>query len=235
MEVTRDGPEDGPTVVMVMGWGNKHHHENVVWLRDLFAEDGYDLHTFQIPEVITDFEADYLDPLEEYITDLEEFRLVSHSTGGLIAPFLDGGITRTHLSPWWGFPRGQVGVDGFIVKLFSMIPTSRAIVPSGESSAEDIGELATDQQLSEGPTRAAPSFLKEIRRAHRERPPVDEDAVVFCSPRDPVVGVRAIVEAVSFDQLVFYDGGHELFSSQRREDYADTILTAVEDGLDALE
>jgi hypothetical protein len=230
MEITQNGPEDGPPVVLVMGWGNKLHHENVTWLSALFAEAGYRVHTFQIPVTISDFEAEYLEPVEEYVEEFEQFRLVGHSTGGLIAPFLDGGITRTYLSPWWGFPQGPVGADDTLLGLFSKLPTSREIIPSGESSAEDIGELATEQQLAEGPTKVAPTFLREIRRAHRERPPIDDDAVVFCTPADSIVSVRAIADAVSFDQLVFYEGEHELFSSRNREAYRETLLEAVEDG-----
>lgn len=234
MQLTRDGPVDGPNVVLILGWGNKHDHENVTWLRERLADDGYRVHAFQIPEVIGDFETEYLGPVEDLVADLESFRLVTHSTGGLIGAFVDGGITRTHLSPWWGFPRGPAGLDDSLLSLLARIPTRRPLVPSGQSSREDLGALATDRQLSEGPTRAAPSFLREVRRAQDTRPDIDEDTVVFCSPRDGVVSVRAIVEAVSFDQLVFYDGGHEWFSSPSRDELLDTFLAAVDGGLDAV-
>lgn len=235
MQTASAGPEDGPDVVVVMGWGNKLHHENVQWLRDLLTDAGYRAHMFQIPEVISDFETEYLAPVQTYTAALDEFRLVSHSTGGLITAYLDGGFTRTYLSPWWGFPSGPVGLDSAVLSLFTSIPISRPIIPTGEASREDLGELATETQLSEGPSRAAPTFLREARRAQAARPAIDDDAVVFCSPRDSVVGIRPVVRAVDFDQLVFYDGGHEWFSSTEREAHVDTFLDAVEDGLDGLD
>jgi hypothetical protein len=235
MRVRRDGPASGPDVVLVLGWGNKLHHENVAWLYEQLAEAGYRTHTFQIPEVIGDFEREYLDPIREYVDDLDGFRLVGHSTGGLITAFLDGGITRTYLSPWWGNPAGPVGLDGAVLSVLSRIPTRRPLIPTGGSERQELGDQATRTQLREGPAWLAPSFLREIQRAHERRPSIDRDAVVFCSPRDAIVSVRAIVEAVSFDQLVFYDGGHELFSSSARESYRGTLLATVEDGIDALD
>ncbi|SDK01066.1 Lysophospholipase, alpha-beta hydrolase superfamily [Halovenus aranensis] len=235
MRLREAGPTSGPDVVIVLGWGNRLHHENVQWLSDQLTEAGYRTHTFQIPDVIDDFEREYLAPVREYVAELGAVRLVGHSTGGLITAFLDWAKTNTYLSPWWGIPSGPAGLDVAVLSALSRIPTRRPLVPVGQSDRQSIGDRATEKQLREGPTRAAPSFLREIRRAHSERPPVSSDAVVFCSPRDTVVSVRAIAEAASFDQLVFYDGGHELFSSKKRDTYRETLLDAVANGRDALD
>jgi hypothetical protein len=49
-----------------------------------------------------------------------------------------------------------------------------------------------------------------------------------------VVSTRAVGRAISASQLVVYDGGHELFSSRRREAYVEDVLAAVEGGASAL-
>jgi pimeloyl-ACP methyl ester carboxylesterase len=234
MESVADGPEDGEDLVVVLGWGNRLHHENVQWLFDQFTDAGYRVHAFEIPDVIEDFHDDYVAPVLAVTDDLDSFRLVGHSTGGLIAAYIDGAETTTYLSPWWDFLRGQVGLDDAVLSGIVRIPTATPVVPSGTSTRDAIGELATDRQLAEGPTRAAPSFLREVREAQRERPPVAEDAVVFCSLSDNVVGIRAIGEAVPAERTVIYDGGHELFSSPSRADHIDRLLAVVADGTAAL-
>lgn len=234
MRVARDGPEDGPPLVCIMGWGNKLEHGNVQWLREQFADAGYRTHTFQVQEVVGDFDQEYVVPVQEYVDDLEEFRLVGHSTGALIGTFVDGATTRTYLSPWFGFPSGPIGLDKLLLSLLARIPTTRKILPSGTGDPDDIGELATEGQFENASAWAAPTFFREGIKAHRERPPVDDDAVVFCTPSDQVVSIPAVGEAVSTEQMVLYDGGHEWFSSPPREEQLDTLLAAVEDGLDGL-
>lgn len=234
MQVTQDGPTDGPDIVLVLGWGNRTHHENVQWLVEQFTSEGYRVHTVQIPDTVTDFHTGYLAPVQEYADDLDSFKLVTHSTGGLVGAYLDGADTETYLSPWWGVPMPPVGVDGALFSLFTKLPTERPIVPSGTATRDAIGGLATETQLSEGPEKAAPAWLKTVREAQENLPPISETAVVFCTLRDPVVGVRAIGEAVPPSQIVLYRGGHELFSSESRADHVETLLDAVENGVDAL-
>jgi pimeloyl-ACP methyl ester carboxylesterase len=235
MKSEQYGPADGPDLVCVLGWGNRLHHENVQWLVNQFVADGYRVHAFEIPVVITDFEREYVAPIDRYIADLAEFRLVGHSAGGLTAAYLDGARTTTFLSPFWGFPRGQVGVDDALLALAALVPLARPVLPSGTSTRDAIGELATERELREGPSRAAPTFIRESRQAHRDLPPIDEDAVVFCTLADPVVSTRAIGEAVPADRTVVYDGGHELFASRSREEHLETLLAAVDRGASALD
>lgn len=235
MDTAVYGPADGSELVVVLGWGNRLHHENVQWLVDQFTDTGYRVHAVEIPDVVESFHDDYLAPVVDYTDDLGSFRLVGHSTGGLIAAYLGGAETTTYLSPWWGFSEGPVGLDETVVSALARIPTTRPVVPSGTSTREAIGQLATDRQLEEGPTRAAPSFLREARRAQRDRPPVADDAVVFCTLTDRVVGVRAIGDAVPVERVVTYDGGHELFASPSREEHVDVLLSVVADGADALD
>jgi pimeloyl-ACP methyl ester carboxylesterase len=234
MKVERYGPEGGPNLVCIMGWGNRLDHENVEWLLTRFTSAGYRVHAFRIPDIIADFERDYVAPVDSYLSKLGEFRLVGHSAGGLVAAYIDGARTMTFLSPFWGFPRGVVGIEQTLLSLVSKLPVTRPVLPSGTATRQAIGGLATDRQLCEGPSRAAPTFIRESIRAHRDLPPIDDEAVVFCTLADHIVSTRAIGKAVPAERTVLYDGGHELFSSRSREDHVDTLLAAVDGGASAL-
>jgi len=225
MDCHVSGPEEGDHLVCILGWGNRVHHEPVEWLIDQFVDAGYRLHAFEIPDVVTDFARQYVDPIQRYVEDLGEFRLVGHSTGGLIGAFVNGAMTRTYLSPWWGFP--DDGGPG--LSLAMKLPIERPLLPAG-TTKKALGAYATDRQLAEIPSKAAPTFLREADWAHRNRPPIDDDAVVFCSLRDEIVGVRAIGRAVPSKRVVLYDGGHELFASKSRVDHVDTLLSVIESG-----
>ncbi|WP_439025406.1 alpha/beta fold hydrolase [Haloarchaeobius sp. DT45] len=228
--VTNDeGDED---LVWVLGWGNRLHHENVEWLEERFADSGYRVHTLQIPDFPADFFGEYVRPAKAYVTDLDSYRLVGHSTGGLIVAYLDGAETTTYLSPWWGYTDDM---PGWLLDIVGKLGVRHKFIPSGVSTREAIGSLATEAQLADGPDNVSPRFVRETRRGHRERPDIDEDAVVFCTLRDQIVSTRAIGEAVPEEQVVLYDGGHELFSSERRDAYVDEVLAAVDGGLAAVE
>jgi hypothetical protein len=226
------GADDDDALVLVLGWGNRIRHENVRWLVDAFVEDGYQVHCFELPDTITDFEEEYLEPVQTYVDDLDSFRLVGHSTGGLIGAYVEGATTTTYLSPWWGFPAAD---DGLLLSLVATLPISRPLVSGGTDSREAIGQLATDTQLEEGTDRAAPTFLREAQRAHANRPEIDDSAVVFCTLEDEIVGIRAIGASVPAERIVLYDGGHELFSSRSRDEQLPTLLGVVSDGAAALE
>ncbi|WP_435344728.1 alpha/beta fold hydrolase [Haloarchaeobius sp. HRN-SO-5] len=223
-----DGERD---LVFVLGWGNRVDHENVAWQVDRFVAAGYRVHALQIPDFPGDFYRDYVDPVRTYVADLDEYRVVGHSTGGLIAAYLDGAETTTYLSPWWDFPPDTPAV---VVSLLARLGVRAKVVPSSVDDRSAIGALATDRQLSDVPSRVSPRFLREASRGHRERPPVDDDAVVFATLRDRVVSVRAIGDAVAAEQVRLYDGGHELFSSHGREDCLDDLLAAVDGDVDAV-
>lgn len=223
-----DGDED---LVFILGWGNRHEHENVDWLVGQFADAGYRVHALQIPVFPGDFHADYVAPVRSYVADLDEFRLAGHSTGGLIAAYLDGAETTTYLSPWWDFPPESKGA---LFSLVSKLGLDAKFIPSGVDDRRAIGELATDRQLADVPETVSPRFIREASRGHEDRPAIDDHAVVFCSLRDEVVSVRAIGEGADADQIQVYEGGHELFSSRRRDEYVDELLAAVDGGLDAV-
>ncbi|MFP8957184.1 alpha/beta fold hydrolase [Natrialbaceae archaeon A-CW3] len=224
-----DGEED---LVFVMGLGNRWTHENVNWLIGTLADAGYRVHAFEIPTNIDDFKADWLEPVAEYVVDLDGYQLLAHSAGSLIAQALDGAENHVYLSPWWGYNEDYPNV---VLDLVGQIPTSAPFLPRTDVSKSTFGDLATDHQVATSPKWVSPSFIGETRRAQADLLDIDHDAVVFCSLRDRVIDLRPIGERVPPEHVVLYDGGHELFSSSVRDRYVDLLLGALEDGADAIE
>lgn len=220
-------------LVFVLGFGNRPEHDGVQWLLDRLTDAGYRVTAFEIPRTVTDFESEYLAPVADYVADLDSYRLLSHSTGGLIARYVDadGGLeTRTYLSPWWGF---HEDLETPLVSLLMKLPVSKPILPAS-SDRSDLGELASDEWLADSPDYAAPTFLREARRAQKAIPPFDEDDVVFYNPEDPIVGADAIEAQTPAANRVEFTGGHELFNSRCRDEHVETLLAAVDRGTDAL-
>ncbi|EMA36288.1 alpha/beta hydrolase [Halobiforma nitratireducens] len=224
-----DGDEE---LVFVMGWGNRWTHENVSWLIGELSDAGYRVHAFELPTDLEDFKADWLEPIAEYVLDFEEYQLLAHSAGALVAQALDGADNHVYLSPWWGYGRGYPDVA---LEAVSKLPTTFPFLPAGEMDREVLGERATNHQIATQPRWVSPAFVRETRHAQEELLTIDHDAVVFCSLRDPVIDLAAIGERVPAQHVVLYSGGHELFSSQPRETYLDLLLESLEDGAVAVE
>ncbi|MGZ0745767.1 alpha/beta hydrolase [Haloparvum sp. AD34] len=225
-----DGSEE---VVLVLGFGNRPEHDGVQWLIDQLTAAGYTVTAFEIPRTITDFESEYLAPVVDYVDTLDSYRVLSHSTGGLIARYLDDDAmeTRTYLSPWWGF---HDALDTPLVRFLLKLPISKPILPASAGRAE-LGELATDEWVADSPDYASPTFLREARRAQESIPPFDPDDVVFYNPDDAIVGTDAIEAQTPAANRIQFDGGHELFCSRSRDDHVDALLDAVANGLTAVE
>lgn len=227
MEFHRFGDDDDPSLLFVLGWGNRTHHATVRWLIDRLVAADWDVHTATLPVHVTDVAREWVRPLETYAERLGSVPALAHSAGGLTLAHADvDARTRTYLSPWWGEPPSR---QGPLVDLLSRLPVDAKILPSGIDEPDVLGVHATEQQLTDGPDRVSPGFLRATRRAHRTLPEID-DAVVFCSLSDRVVSTRAIGERVPSARTVLYDGGHELFSSRSRETHLDTLLGALEAG-----
>lgn len=225
--------EGADRLVFVLGFGNRPEHDGVQWLLDHLTGAGYRVTVFELPRTVTDFEAEYLAPVDEYVADLDSYRLVSHSTGGLITRYVDADDcleTRTYLSPWWGF---REEMEGPVLALAMKLPISKPVLPNSVERS-DLGELASDEWLADVPRYAAPTFLREARRAQRRLPPFDERDVVFYNPGDPIVGVDAIEAQAPPANRIQFDGGHELFCSRSREDHVDALLTAIDGGIEAI-
>lgn len=226
------GTDNDDRLVFVLGWGNKLTYENVQWLIDRLVADGYRVDAFEIPSHISDYEREWIEPVREFVADLDAYRSLSHSTGGLISRYLDPGPieARVYLSPWWEFHRT---FKNPFAASFRMLPISTPIIPAPFDKGI-LGDLATEAQVEGTPSRIAPTFLREAKRAQRTMPPFDERDVVFYSPDDQVVGVDAIEEQAPPENRVAYEGGHELFCSSARVEHIDTLLAALDRGADAL-
>jgi hypothetical protein len=97
------------------------------------------------------------------------------------------------------------------------------------AAAEEVRREAPDgERAADGPAIVPNDDLPTPRWQ------VEDDAVVFASLTDEVVSLRAIGARVNADNVVLYEGGHELFSSTGRERHLDTVLGALESGPAAL-
>ncbi|WP_248516473.1 alpha/beta hydrolase [Salinarchaeum laminariae] len=221
-------------LVVVLGWGNRPEHDGVQWLVDQLTTAGYCVDVFELPRTIEDFEAEYLEPVEQHLAELDTYRLLSHSTGGLITRYVsadDGLETRTYLSPWWGF---HEGLQNPIVSSLMRVPIARPILPVS-TTRSDLGELASDEWVEDSPSYAAPTFLREAKRAQASMPPFDDRDAVFYNPDDPIVSGAAIEADAPAANRVSFDGGHELFNSRSRDDHIDALLGAIDGGIDGMD
>jgi len=224
-----DGEEE---LVFVMSWGNRWTHENVSWLIGTLTEADYRVHAFELPTNIEDFKADWLEPIAEYVLDLEEYQLLAHGAGALIAQALDGADNHVYLSPWWGY--GDRYPEP-LLEAVSRVPVEFPFLPVGEIDEAIVGRRATSHQLATMPRWVSPAFVRETRHAQQELLTIDHDAVIFCSLRDQLIDHHPIGERVPAEHVVLYDGGHELFSSATRERYVDLLLESLEDGATVVE
>jgi len=228
--------DGGDRLVFVLGWGNKPEHDGVRWLLDRLTDAGYQVTVFQLPTTITAFQSEYLDPVADYVAGLDSYRLLSHSTGGLITRHVEADdrlLTRTYLSPWWGF---HEGLENPVVRLAMKLPISKPVLPTGDGDEQaELGELISPEDAADGPDRAAPTFLREARRGQKAMPPFDENDVVFYTPSDAIVGTGAIESQTPAANRIQYEGGHELFNSRCREEHLELLLAATDRGYAALE
>mgnify|MGYP000120859157 CR=1 FL=1 len=227
MQFTEFGDGD-ERVLFVLGWGNRTHHENVRWLVDELVAAGYTVDLGQIPDHGSDFDEQYVRPTQARHDATDPDRLLSHSTGGLVAAHLDSAAPRVYLSPWWG-----MASEGLVERLVTALPIERPVLPVPFEEGS-LGDLATERQRTDGPDRIAPAFLRTVADAQSRLPEFREDGVVFCSLRDHVVGVDAIGERAPAERTVLYDGGHESFSSSSRDRTVEWLLAVLDEGPDAL-
>ncbi|MFC7195990.1 hypothetical protein ACFQL4_17385 [Halosimplex aquaticum] len=127
----------------------------------------------------------------------------------------------------------MAGESGPLQRLLVSLPTARPIIPV-PMDPDALGDLATEEQLTDGPDGIAPAFLRTVADAQERLPPVREDSVVFCSLTDTVVDVEAIGKRIPAERTVVYDGGHEFFTSSSRDQTVEWVLAALADGPDAL-
>jgi pimeloyl-ACP methyl ester carboxylesterase len=234
MRFSRHG-SDGEDLLFVLGWGNEPDHDHVAWLLERLVDAGYRVHAVTLPTNVWDFDDQYLAPVREYAADRGFDVVLSHSTGGLVAAHLaaDLDVRNVYLSPWWGMSPAE-GFESVVYPYFLRVPTARRLVRP-ERDPVEIGDLKTESEMeSQDAGGLSPAFLRTIRDAQSRLPPLDDDAVVFCTLVDSVVSVRAIGRRTPTSNLRPYDGGHEFFSSSGRERVFEDVRAALDSGPDAL-
>ena len=218
---------EGQDLLFLMGWGNKLDGDNERWFVDRLVEAGYRVHAGQLPTNISDFEAEYLAPAREYRDEnaLQLAPVLSHSTGGLVAAYLRP-KAAIYMSPWWGFYGGKLRKTQLAV--VAALPTQTPLLPI-DFGRHEIGSLVTESQWQALPSRVSPTFIREIRGAQASMPEISDDARVFCSLADTVVGLQEIGSRVDPAQVTLFGGQHELFSSASREDDTEAVVAALDE------
>lgn len=223
--ISRSFNESGePTLLLVMGLGNRLEGQNERWMIDRLTDAGYRVHAIQLPTEIADFEREYRMPVQRSHDEHDPAVVVSHSLGGLVAAFLETPARQVYLSPWWQIYEAKV--SAWERWLVPRLPVRARILPV-KTRRDEIGEYLTDEAWERLPKRISPVFIAEIYRAQRRRPPIGEDAVVFVSPEDTIVSLRAIGAAVSSDRIRLFDGKHQLFSATGRKEASDKVLAVL--------
>jgi pimeloyl-ACP methyl ester carboxylesterase len=214
---------DGADLMWVMGWGNTVESRHERWFVDRLVEAGYRVHVVELPTNGTDFQRDYLDPVRDSLADLDDPLVTAHSMGGLVTAHLQPDGPVVYLSPWWG-----LGDDpGLLESVLFRLPTSRTVLPTPVAPAA-LGGLADERDVT-APDGLSPAWIRTMAAAQDDLPALDEDDVVFYAPDDQVVSPTAIERHADGSQLESYDGGHELFASEGREDHVERVLAALPD------
>lgn len=212
----------GTDLVFVMGWGNRLDGENERWFLEQLAAD-YRVHAFEIPTNGTDFERDYLAPVETYVADLSDPVFCSHSTGGLVVGHLDPD-RAVYVSPWWSFYGEKL--RGPVFEYGTRLPVERPFVPIDFARGE-VGVRVSDEAWERLPKTVSPAFVREIRAAQETMPDPSGDVRVCCSLRDTVVGLQGIGERVTPERVRLYDGEHEPFSAADRVAACEVVTAAL--------
>lgn len=208
----------GEDLLFVMGWGNRVDGTNERWFATQLADEGYRVTLVELPTNPTDFDREYLAPVADIRDGLDSPVVVGHSTGGLIAAHLQP-ERAVYVSPWWAFYGEKI--RGWLLEWGTKLPIDVPVVPI-DFDREGVGPRVTDRHWERMPDRVSPAFIREIRRAQAQLPPIADDAQVCVSLSDTVVGLQGIGDRVPPERIHLYEGGHEPFTAADR-----TAATAV--------
>jgi hypothetical protein len=215
-----------PTLLFVLGFGNRLDGASVGWSLGRLTDAGYRVHAIQLPTDITDFEREYRRPVQRIHDEQDPAGVVSHSLGGLVTAFLESTATRVYLSPWWGIHESKV--SDWERRIIPRIPVQSRILPI-KTRRDEIGTYLSDAEWESLPKRLSPAYITAIYRAQQTRPAISADAVVFVSLRETIVSLTAIGSAVGADQIRLYDGGHQLFAAAGRDEAIDDVVGELPD------
>lgn len=221
MERQTFNPPGNPTILFVMGFGNRLDGSNECWFINRLTDAGYRVHAIELSTDIVDFEQEYRHPVQQVHDKVDPAVVLSHSLGGLITAYLETEAHEVYLSPWWGIYEGKI--SAFERWLIPRLPIKARILPS-KTRREEVGAHLSAADWNHIPNRLSPVFITEIYRAQQALPPVSDAAIVFISLEDTIISLRAVGDAVSVDQIHLYTGGHQLFSTSDREQAVEAVL-----------
>lgn len=222
---TRTFNESGsPTLLFVMGLGNRIDSAGVRWFVTRLTDAGYRVRAVQLPINIADFRREYHRPVQRVHDEIAPAAVVSHSLGGLVTAFVETTAPTVYLSPWWGTYEPKV--TPWERWLVLRLPIRARVLPI-KTRRDELGDHLTDGEWEQIPKRLSPVFLREVYTAQQTRPAINDEAVVFVSLTDTIVSTNAIGRAVSADRIIPYDGGHQLFSARGREAEMEEVLAAL--------
>lgn len=213
-----------PTLLFLMGVGNRLDGASERWFIDQLTTAGYRVHAIQFSIDITDFQRAYRMPVQRVHDEQEPVGILGHSLGGLVAAFLETSAQHVYLSPWWGIHQGKIA--SWERWLVPRLPIQARILPN-KTRREEIGVYLSDAAWSAIPRYISPVFITEVYHAQQTLPPIGDDARVFISLTDTIISLRTIGEAVRSDQVHLYDGGHQLFSAEGRQATIGDVLTVL--------
>jgi pimeloyl-ACP methyl ester carboxylesterase len=215
------GEPGAPTLLFVMGFGNRLDGASVEWFLDRLVGAGFRVHAVELPTDVADFDAEYRRPVQRVHDERDPTVVVGHSLGGLVTAYLETAARTVYLAPWWGMQPGKV--SPWERWLVPRLPTRARVLPI-RTRRDEIGEHLSDDEWERLPKRVSPAFATAVYRAQQTRPPVGDDAVVFVSLADTVVGLDAIGVAVPADRIRLYDGGHQLFAARGRDEAVEGVV-----------
>ena len=218
----------------MLGWGNRPTHEHVAWLLTRLLDAGYRVHAVTLPTNGWNFEAQYVAPLDDYLSGRDIDVALSHSTGGLVAERLSErrALRNVFCSPWWGV-RTDGAVERAVLAAFERLPTAKRLYEP-DLDVEAIGDLKSSAEAAAGPDGLSPAFLATVRDAQSRLGRFDGGDAVFYASEDRVVDPAAIERRAPPQNRRSYDGGHEFFASSGRAAVLDDVLAALDAGPDAI-
>lgn len=226
METAVFGQDGEPKLLFILGFRARIGGTNEQWFIRRLTEAGYRVCVVELPTNITDFEAEYRDPVQRYHDEHDPSIVLSHSLGGLVAAHLDTDARRVYLAPWWG-----IHGERFMTWEKLLIPRlpiqAEIITPTIERG--DLGEHVSNAEFDRLTKRLSPTLITAVVEAQQTRPSIEESAIVFISLREHVVSLQAIGEAVPTEQLRLYDGAHIPWASADREAATAAILSELDE------
>lgn len=211
--------------MVILGLGNRVRGTNEEWFCHRIARRGYRVTGVQLPTNASTFTEDLVSPVQSIHDEIDPVAVLGHSLGGLVLAHLRTAAGTVYTSPWWGFrPEQSSWLRRTLIRHVSV---GWRVVPVSIDPAA-VGARMRAAAAEAMPSRLSPAFLAAVEEGHRTRPAIPEDAVVFVCLTDQIVGVHAIGEAVSPEQVHLFDGGHEIFSVAGRESAVDRVAAEIE-------